>query len=183
MKCPDCNKDLITKTVKSKNTKVDQCPTCKGIWFDKQELETVLNIHQPQDTEIPSYAAQSMKRHCPHCDKELYEFCYPGTMTIIDACKSCHGFWLDRDEWKSIKVSHTTKNQVICPKCSTKQAKSPTCINCGIVFDKYNTSKDKPQDPDSKNNPNSDYKSYADNIPGLKGRLLRFIDRAINDLS
>lgn len=41
MNCPVCvNKKLIE--IKKENVLIDICPTCKGIWLDRGELETIV---------------------------------------------------------------------------------------------------------------------------------------------
>jgi len=45
MNCPVCNKNL--KTVNFENQEIDICQRCGGIWFDKGELEEVINTGAP----------------------------------------------------------------------------------------------------------------------------------------
>ena len=44
MKCPKCGADL--KEVEMDHVMVDKCPGCGGIFFDKGELELIINAHQ-----------------------------------------------------------------------------------------------------------------------------------------
>lgn len=39
MHCPKCGQELKPVTLTAKGFQVDQCPNCRGIWFDKGEVE------------------------------------------------------------------------------------------------------------------------------------------------
>jgi len=58
-------------------------------------------------------------------------------LTLVDACINCSGIWLDDLEWKQISKERNPASQMTCPKCSKQQKKSGTCIQCGIIIDKY----------------------------------------------
>ncbi|MBI3805298.1 MAG: zf-TFIIB domain-containing protein [Nitrospirae bacterium] len=45
MKCPKCGSDL--QEIEHLGIKVDRCSGCSGIFFDKGELETLLQTHEP----------------------------------------------------------------------------------------------------------------------------------------
>lgn len=40
MKCPKCGYDLLTS--EWQGVQIDQCPNCKGIWFDAGEAESLI---------------------------------------------------------------------------------------------------------------------------------------------
>lgn len=44
MKCPKCGADLAETELH--HVKVDKCPDCQGIWFDKGELEMLEQVDQ-----------------------------------------------------------------------------------------------------------------------------------------
>lgn len=179
MLCPRCKNVALTKgTVPGKALELERCPECKGIWFDDGELSNVLGNNAARYFTVPAYAAMSHTRSCPRCNHPLYEFCYPGTMSLVDACKHCKGIWLDNNELKHIATARDIKHTITCPKCHKRQPKSDICIDCGIVFAKYGAIHDIPV---KKKNIVGD--SYADNIPGIKGALLRFIDSSIDYLT
>ena len=143
MKCPKCkNSDLKENRVKGYKFPVDLCRDCKGIWFDRNELEALLKI-SVKTIKLPS---QARKQHfdCPRCRKPLYAFSYPHTMVIVDMCPQCEGIWLDANEFKEIKLVHSTvqklakqSKNVTCPKCGQAQRDSNECMKCGIVFSKF----------------------------------------------
>ena len=191
MYCPKC-KDITLKTSveKSKNITLDRCPSCQGIWFDDKELQGILGPRAEKILAIPASARRIDDILCPRCQTGLYEFVYPGTMTMVDACKTCNGIWLDNMEWKEIKTARAAGSQTTCPKCGTRQPKSDACINCGIVFVKYLPD----AGPDDTDNQPFESATPAvkavisrnkdlDDIPGVKGQLLRFIDNAIERLT
>ena len=179
MLCPKCKTVTLTKgTVSGKELELDRCPECKGLWFDDGELGHVLGDKATRYFTVPAYAAMSHSRSCPRCNHPLYEFCYPGTMTLVDACKHCKGIWLDNNEWAQIAAARDIKNTITCPKCHKRQSKADSCIHCGIVFAKYGAIHDQPG-----KKKNIAGNSYAEDIPGIKGDLLRFIDSAIDYLT
>ncbi len=44
MKCPKCGADL--QEIEMDQVRVDKCPDCQGIFFDKGELELVIEGHK-----------------------------------------------------------------------------------------------------------------------------------------
>lgn len=202
MHCPKCEGAILKEsTIKTKNINLDRCPTCKGLWFDKGELNTILSVRAVKELVIPNFSSHHPNIKCPKCHKGMHEFCYPGTTTFVDACTDCGGIWLDNLEWKEISVARDIKNKISCPKCNELQKKSGSCVCCGIIFSKYNKVKQGSLSVDdsvtasvsvSTDNSASAFnigttqyirESYADDIPGLKGILLRFIDRSIDKLT
>jgi len=182
MDCPKCSQGILKPTkLKSKDIELDRCQACKGLWFDDTELYTVLGV-KAKKTSIPRFAMLNKNIKCPKCKQGLYEFCYPGTIILVDVCKSCSGIWLDQDEWKEINSAKKVHNQFYCPKCGVGQDKMDSCINCGVVFAKLSKRKIKKRE-EGKVPIVRKSRSYAEKIPGIKGQLLRFIDDAINRLT
>jgi len=81
---------------------LDQCPTCKGIWFDKNELEQLVDSAASKIS-VPPEAEPSM-RVCPLCHKKMLVFHYPRTLVSVDFCRSCKGLWLDQGELNQIRA-------------------------------------------------------------------------------
>ena len=50
MKCPNCNDTLLM--TERNNIEIDYCPSCRGVWLDKGELDKMLEYaaqnHAPQ---------------------------------------------------------------------------------------------------------------------------------------
>ena len=40
MKCPNCNETLLM--TQRNNIEIDYCPSCRGVWLDKGELDKML---------------------------------------------------------------------------------------------------------------------------------------------
>jgi len=183
MQCPKCEvSKLIEKKVKGKSFPVGFCPDCKGMWFDENELVSLLKV-PAKDVKVPP-KAQEQDIFCPKCEKPFYVFCYPQTMVLIDMCKECEGIWLDAKEFREIqsvrnalKKPEPPKKKMTCPKCGHEQNEAVECVKCGIIVSRYHELKEKrgkkkkeaPKEPDK----------YAD-IPGVKGSLLNFIDGQIS---
>ncbi len=70
---------------------------------------------------------------------------------------------------------------ITCPECGLDQPKSVMCQSCGIVFSKLESVK---QELEDKNIGKAELKqsSYADDVSGIKGSLLRFVDKTLNQL-
>ena len=184
MKCPKCkNSDLRENKVKGHNFLVDLCRDCKGIWFDRNEFESLLKI-SVKTIKIPSHA-RKQPFHCPRCRKPFYAFSYPHTMVIVDMCPQCEGIWLDANEFKEIKfVYGTVKNiakqstNITCPKCGHTQRDSKECMKCGIFFSKYN------ETPTPKQMPRVRTAEPEKSVPpdSIKAKLLGFIDKSMEVL-
>lgn len=185
MKCPKCTKpDLIEIKVKGRAIQLDACPGCKGLWFDRKELETLLKISVKQ-IKIPS-GAKKQSNLCPRCQKPLYAFCYPYTMVIVDMCEHCEGIWLDANEFKEIKSVYLTSERIesqsrkiVCPKCGHAQRASSECLKCGIIFSKYRAT------PTTRQIPKKNFAKPDEWMPpdSIKGRMLSFIDKSLDVLS
>lgn len=104
MLCPKCQAaKLLERKAKGKDFTIGYCLKCKGVWFDRDELEEVMPT-AIKELEVPGSAVKNNKRLCPKCEKPLYEFDYPQTYVTIDICKKCRGLWLDAGEFKEIQA-------------------------------------------------------------------------------
>ena len=41
MKCPNCNETLLI--TERQGIEIDYCPTCRGVWLDKGELDKIVD--------------------------------------------------------------------------------------------------------------------------------------------
>jgi Zn-finger nucleic acid-binding protein len=102
MNCPKCDGTrLKERRVKGKDLTVDVCPRCKGIWFERSELEKAMAV-TGDPVRVPRGAAHGPS-NCPECGKPLHTFPYPDTQVTVDACKKCNGLWLDAGEFRAIR--------------------------------------------------------------------------------
>ena len=108
MQCPCCNSELKRKS--TKNIEIDECPECKGIWFEDDELRKAKDVADSDlnwmDFEIwkhkNEFKIKESPRSCPVCKTDTKAIDYGSTSTEIDYCPSCKGVWLDRGEFKKI---------------------------------------------------------------------------------
>ncbi|HCB02559.1 MAG TPA: hypothetical protein DEP19_09270 [Anaerolineae bacterium] len=100
MNCPKCNSELVKKFYKGM-MEVDNCPNCRGMWLDFDELDkledVVFNVDERKGSLIHYQTKTTFP--CPHCGKPLDEFQYRLYDLKLDACtEHNHGFWLDAGE-------------------------------------------------------------------------------------
>ncbi len=102
MLCPKCCKATLAEMqVGDVRTVVDQCRSCGGIWFDRKELEAIMDL-AARDLAIPP-TAEETRRTCPRDFEKLLTFRYPQTEVMIDMCRRCEGLWLDGGELTEIR--------------------------------------------------------------------------------
>jgi Zn-finger nucleic acid-binding protein len=109
MKCPKCEANLESKTFKKVN--IHECGTCSGLWFDKDELNRAkdstdedlawldFDIFEEKESK---YSKKESGRVCPRDNSNLVTLIYSDSKINIDACPTCHGTWLDREEFEKI---------------------------------------------------------------------------------
>jgi hypothetical protein len=117
MKCPADDESLTTTTYETE-IRVDECPSCRGIWLDQGELERIQKTRERDYSEelrkIPDSVAGAYEmarqktqgeRTCPACGREMEkrEYAYSSRI-LIDSCPSCRGVWLDRGEVQALEV-------------------------------------------------------------------------------
>lgn len=49
MKCPVCNIDLTMS--ERQGIEIDYCPTCRGVWLDRGELDKIIEKSAPSPSE------------------------------------------------------------------------------------------------------------------------------------
>ncbi len=115
MKCPACSSHLERK--KYHEIAVDTCPTCRGIWFDQNELVPFIHLFLEDHQDLPNSTIQLSKtitsidrlnepcRCCPRCEQPLKKINYAyDSNIIVDKCVSCDGVWADGPEVKQLAV-------------------------------------------------------------------------------
>lgn len=115
MDCPKCLGILKEKRLVDGSIVVDQCPICGGIWFDAQELSTLITRQllekEPIPVEIPPINDEELLAEidlnrkeiaCPRCNdgRAMIRQASPRNRKItIDYCENCEGIWLDQGEY------------------------------------------------------------------------------------
>ena len=63
MKCPTCAIDLVMS--ERQGIEIDYCPTCRGVWLDRGELDKIIERSAPARVEAPQASAQEYARPRP----------------------------------------------------------------------------------------------------------------------
>lgn len=118
--CPQCGTALLAARVQSHYGDpfvVEQCPSCRGLWFDPREH---LRIHKdivplldpgvsPEHGTTPSI---NTPLHCPKDGAELTTFRdlnVPNEI-ILELCPTCTGLWFNRGEYAAYRAHVATQH-------------------------------------------------------------------------
>jgi Zn-finger nucleic acid-binding protein len=109
--CPNCDKAL--QTIRLKTTEplsIERCHTCFGLFFDKGEIELILqssvsnisgiNLEHIDNINKDRYRKQQKIRYlkCPDCRRHMNRVNFgQRSGVVIDQC-IIHGIWLDSGE-------------------------------------------------------------------------------------
>lgn len=102
MKCPKCRTTEMNPETFHR-IDLDRCPDCMGIFFDRGELDAVLDRRVGKEFEsmavAPEAGAQRDRQtaHCSRCDRQMRPAREPGGVRF-DWCPGCGGIYLDRGE-------------------------------------------------------------------------------------
>jgi Zn-finger nucleic acid-binding protein len=120
MECPVCRNAM--KTIKITDFSIDECLQCKGLWFDKGELEEFKDEVDPDlrflDFEIWSRKAlfniNEESLACPRCRSvSLRAIKFQEPDLDITFCPYCEGVWLNFGDFKDIV-------EAFCAEAETK---------------------------------------------------------------
>ncbi len=106
--CPKCEKKL--EEIPFQGVKVDTCSSCKGYWFEKDELRLAKDEKEEDlnwmDVDLwdneEKFKISKKGIQCPDCGVPLYEVNYGDSNIKVDFCGMCEGTWLDEGEFKKI---------------------------------------------------------------------------------
>jgi Zn-finger nucleic acid-binding protein len=103
-RCPACA-DQVLAPVRDHEIDLDECPACKGRWFDRGELERALAAAVPEVTGDGAHPARSTHaaatggyRNCPRCDQPMLRKVYERYSGVLVEWCGRHGYWLDAGE-------------------------------------------------------------------------------------
>ncbi len=117
MKCPRDGAQMETSRHEA-GFEIDTCPTCKGVWLDKGELDAlkskVEKSFKPGEMKVPEDYDFGFSRRmqasqttiaCPRCnaDMDVKEY-HNWSDIMIDVCPAGCGLWLDNNELTAITV-------------------------------------------------------------------------------
>lgn len=137
MKCPFCGNSL--KTNSHLDVKIDECNSCGGMWFDRDELR---RAKDNQDADLQwldfelfeekndKYVETSGKKLCPKDSARLVSKNYAESTVTIDVCEKCQGVWLDKSEFEKIIIY---LENIVTSKPASDYAKE-TKIEFGEIF-------------------------------------------------
>ena len=72
MKCPVC-KDVTLLMSEKKGVEIDYCPECRGIWWDRGELEKILNQDEKVIEKEPTNKKENKKEKKESFLMEIFE--------------------------------------------------------------------------------------------------------------
>ncbi|WP_296509501.1 zf-TFIIB domain-containing protein [Rhodoferax sp.] len=74
MKCPHCPDSTLVMTDRQ-GVEIDYCPTCRGIWLDRGELDKLLDkaAGSPAASAMPASRAAPPPRHRDFEDSDYHE--------------------------------------------------------------------------------------------------------------
>ena len=107
MNCPKCNNDLEKVMLGiDRSIEIDECPACKGMWFDEGELDK-LDESVTVNSELANFEEvqnQNQILDCPRCHNKL-KTVRPNLMPELelDRCSACFGFWLDKGKLEDVR--------------------------------------------------------------------------------
>lgn len=99
MRCPVCQVPMYV--AEFEQIELDLCAGCAGVWFDRGELELVLEA-SPVSELLPAESDEK-PRSCPICRSNMNKVNIgPGQRVLIDECPAGCGLWFDRGELKDL---------------------------------------------------------------------------------
>lgn len=103
MKCPTCSEKMEPTNASGEQTHT--CLYCNGIWISGRSLEELLALEGSSERFrilLPANPdAPPTRKRCPTCaDASLHALVISDVE--IDACKSCHGVFLDEGEIRAL---------------------------------------------------------------------------------
>ncbi len=112
LRCPRCDvmmKQIVVMTA-STPVEVDHCTECEGYWFDKYELDKVLDERMEGPFPYRDTETDEADFTCPRCGgetdtKNLWDI-------KVELCLHCNGLWLDEGELREVQQRYRLeKNQ------------------------------------------------------------------------
>lgn len=95
MKCPHCRSVMYVAEIDG--VELDLCADCRGIWFDRGELDLLLGGGGlPQ---LAGAETAERPRSCPLCRRRMVKLNIgPEGRVLVDSCPAGCGLWFDDRE-------------------------------------------------------------------------------------
>ena len=100
--CPGCGVAMIEEDYGS--VYLDRCPSCGGFWFDRGELEALLEARGSDHRLQFQFSGHDGKtaRRCPRCDQAPLWKYHLGQIPI-DRCWRCRGLFIHWQQLEAIQ--------------------------------------------------------------------------------
>jgi Zn-finger nucleic acid-binding protein len=133
MKCPECNRQMNSKQLG--DVSIDECPQCRGIWFDPGEIDEVKESLSPdlrwmdfeQWRKNAEFKVAFDPLYCPRCETiPMTTIAEKQSGTSVRTCSNCKGSWLNAGDLSNVinslytEAENTTSAEYL--KESLKQA-------------------------------------------------------------
>jgi MFS transporter, PAT family, beta-lactamase induction signal transducer AmpG len=90
------------------DVEIDRCPSCDGVWLDKDELDTVLarelgaqiDLVSFTQSPTPSAAAEAI---CHRCERPMVTLTGAADVAF-EWCESCEGTFFDKGELSIVQA-------------------------------------------------------------------------------
>jgi Zn-finger nucleic acid-binding protein len=132
--CPRCRSGLAPKAVRL--ITLDECGTCRGLWFDRGEFDRAFKILTGQYGAGASGAellaggtstgpAPADALPCPACGDAMGRRRLDRGGIEIDACSRCGGMWLDGGELDALRREVEKLKSTIDPETLDSIRRNP----------------------------------------------------------
>ena len=79
MKCPACKDDVLLSMSERNGIEIDYCPTCRGVWLDRGELDKIIEKSlnekpEPMQTLPREKIQEVIYRDSDHHRKDQYPY-------------------------------------------------------------------------------------------------------------
>jgi len=71
MKCPTCNETLLMS--EKNGIEIDYCPSCRGIWLDRGELDKIIERSNSQDSGYDNNSNRANQYDNRNSDRDYYK--------------------------------------------------------------------------------------------------------------
>lgn len=102
--CPKCPYGALLPTDSGRGFAVDECPDCKGRWYDLGELGKAAADPARFEKACQGWPLRPRptERRCPRCGVVMVNGGLANELLRVDCCPACRGFWVDPGELRLI---------------------------------------------------------------------------------